>query len=218
MAKIDWDFARKAPRWTIEEFCEFIHPNVPSAQEKLDKLVRRAIGAKELRGDVVRRPGLFLAGTPEWKQYLIYLIPAEALAWAREKGETIPPELAGIESPLRAADETQPTTTFAPDNEPAAKRKAPDVFIAALIRLLVEISKRAAKKGMPFDPDAMPGTKADFRELAIKFDDRLDKGGRTFDDYLAGLVRFKLGARQMPFYQDLFPEYFAPTKGPSPSH
>jgi hypothetical protein len=93
-------------------------------------------------------------------------------------------------------------------NEAVAKRKAPHTFIAALIRLITEISKRAAEKGMPFDVTKMPGTKADFRALAIKFDDNLDKAERTFDDYLAGLVRFKQGSRETTYYQELFPEFF----------
>ena len=62
---------------------------------------------------------------------------------------------------------------------------------------------------MPFDVNKMPGTKADFMALAIKFDDKLEKAPRTFDDYLAGLLRFKKGARETSFYQELFPEFFA---------
>lgn len=120
-------------------------------------------------------------------------------------------ELAGIESP-RPADETQPSTSIAPDNEPIAKRRAPDKFIAALIRLLVEISKRAAKNGMPFDMNKMPGRKADFRALAEKYDGELDRASsRTFDDYVVGLLRFKRGrAQETTFYRQLFPEYFKP--------
>jgi hypothetical protein len=94
-------------------------------------------------------------------------------------------------------------------NEPIAKRKAPDLFVAALIRLIAEINKRAAEKGMPFDVNKMPGTKADFRGLAIEFDgSRFNKAQSTFDDYLAGLLRFKHGVRETTFYQKLFPELF----------
>jgi hypothetical protein len=125
-------------------------------------------------------------------------------AWAREIGRDAPAEL------LAMADE--PVAVKADigraANEPIAKRKASDTFIAALIRLIVEISKRAAENGMPFYVTEMPGTKADFRALAIKFDDNLDKAERTFDDYLAGLVRFKQGARETTYYQELFPELF----------
>ena len=106
----------------------------------------------------------------------------------------------------------RPSTTVASDDEPTARRKAPDTFIAALIRLIAEISKRAAEKGMPFNVTEMPGTKADFRALAIKFDDKLEKAPRTFDDYLAGLLRFKQGARETTFYKELFPEFFAPRR------
>jgi len=204
MAKIDWDYAAKADRWTLEEFKEFLHPNDPSAQAKLDLLVRRATGAWK---QVVRRDVRFLGGTPEWKKYIIYVTPAGALAWAQGKGFIIPPELAGMASP-HPADETQPSTTIAPDNEPVAKRKAPDIFVAALFRLIAEIGKRAAGKGMLFDVTAMPGTKADFRALAIEFDGRLIKAPSTFNDYLAGLLRFKEGARETNFYRDLFPELF----------
>lgn len=118
-----------------------------------------------------------------------------------------PPELDGIKSP-RPADETQPSTTIAPDNELIAKRKAPAIFVAALFRLIAAISKRAAEKGMPFDVTAMPGTKADLRELAIRFDGKLTKAPSTFDDYLFGLIRFKEGAQETNFYRDLFPELF----------
>ena len=61
---------------------------------------------------------------------------------------------------------------------------------------------------MPFDMHAMPGTKADFRALAIKFDSRFNKAPSTFDDYLTGLLRFKQGARETNFYRDLVPRTF----------
>jgi len=134
--------------------------------------------------------------------------PAEFLPFAQGKGITLPHWLADIASARPAGttpDETQPSTTIVPDN---AKRKAPDIFIAALIRLIAEISKRSAQKGIPFDVNEMPGIKADFRELAIKFDSRFNKAPSTFDDYLAGLLRFKQGAQETDFYQELFPELF----------
>lgn len=115
----------------------------------------------------------------------------------------------GTISKLIKERDARPSARIAPDNEPIARRKAPDTFIAALIRLIAEISKRAAEKGVPFDVNEMPGTKANFRELAIKFDDKLKKAPRTFDGYLAGLLRFKQGARETPFYQKHFPELFA---------
>lgn len=216
MAKIDWGYARDADIWTLEEFREFVCPDDSSDEAKLDRLARRAIDAGTLRPPKRFRhprfhPGIY-GETPQRKNDIIYLIPAEAIAWAQTKGFTIPPELAGIESP-RPADETLPSTTNAADNEPIAKRKAPDRFIAALIRLLVEISKRAAQKGKPFNVTEMPGRKADFRALAIKFDDELDqKTPRTFNDYLSGLVQFKQGAQETTYYQELFPEFFAPRR------
>lgn len=155
--------------------------------------------------------------------------PREFLAWAREKEYPIPEELeeavsrfhpmdvvqtppATREKGVTIPDEVRPSTTIAPDT---ARRKAPDTFVAALIRLIVEISKRAAERGMPFDVTAMPGTKSDFRALAEKFDDYLEKSPSTFNDYLAGLLRFKQGARETAFYRELFPEFFrAPRPNP----
>jgi hypothetical protein len=93
-------------------------------------------------------------------------------------------------------------------NESVAKRKAPDTFVAALNDLIAEITKRAAEKGMPFDVNEMPGRKADFRALAVTFNSELFRAQSTFNDYLAGLIRFKQGARETTFYQKLFPELF----------
>jgi hypothetical protein len=61
---------------------------------------------------------------------------------------------------------------------------------------------------MPFDVNEMPGTKVDFRALAVTFNGALFKAQSTFNDYLAGLVRFKQGAQETAFYRDLFPELF----------
>lgn len=84
-----------------------------------------------------------------------------------------------------------------------AKRKAPDEFVAALIKLLVEIAKR--------DPNLncsqMPGTKADLRALAIKFED-LDYEPATFETYTKGLIQFNRGSRPSDYYKKLFPKYF----------
>lgn len=129
------------------------------------------------------------------------VVAAEFLPWARGKGVTIPIELSAI----------VPNTTVAPDNK-HGKRKAPTEFVDALIRLIAEISKRAAEKRIPFDKDNMPGTKKDFMALAIKFDEKFDGlTPRTFDDYVAGLIRFKQGAQGTTFYQELFPEFFDPS-------
>ena len=86
------------------------------------------------------------------------------------------------------------------------KRKAPDAFVAALIRLLVDIAVRAAKNDMPFDVTAMPGTKQNLQELAEKIDPEFKHTPKTFDDYLAGLCQFKQGAKSTDFYIKLFPE------------
>lgn len=91
------------------------------------------------------------------------------------------------------------------------KRKAPDKFIAALIRLLVEIAKRAEHENLKFDVTKMPGVKEDLRAVAQKYDAELEKAERTFDDYLAYLCQFKGGAQSCDFYSNLFPEYKSST-------
>lgn len=93
-------------------------------------------------------------------------------------------------------------------NDGPVKRKAPDAFVAVLISLIGEISKRAEQAGVSFSPSAMPGRKQDFLVVAAKYDQLLDKPMGTFDDYLSGLVRFCRGARETDFYQRLFPEFF----------
>jgi hypothetical protein len=77
-------------------------------------------------------------------------------------------------------------------NEPIAKRKAPDLFVAALIRLIAEIKQTSPGKGNAVRRDGS----------------RFNKAQSTFDDYLAGLLRFKQGVRETTFYQKLFPELF----------
>ena len=84
--------------------------------------------------------------------------------------------------------------------------KAPITFVAALIRILVEIAKRAAKAEEDFDVKAMPGTKKELYELAMKFDYFPTGAFKTFDSYIKGLCQFKQGARKTDFYRNLFPE------------
>ena len=84
------------------------------------------------------------------------------------------------------------------------KRKAPDAFVSALIRLLVEI----AKKDPTLNVDKMPGIKTDFLELASKFDEKLDFPISTFDTYIESLCKFNRGARTTTYYQKLFHEFF----------
>lgn len=85
-----------------------------------------------------------------------------------------------------------------------AKRKAPDAFVAALVRLLVEIAKR--------DPDInideMPGIKTNLLAVASKFNAKLDCTETTFDSYIEGLCKFKRGSRTSKYYEELFPGYF----------
>lgn len=88
------------------------------------------------------------------------------------------------------------------------KRKAPDKFVADLIKLLIEVALLAKNSGEEFDVTAMPCTKEDFRAVAVKRYEIFDSlSSRTFDDYLSGLCQFKPGARRGDFYKKLFPEY-----------
>lgn len=94
----------------------------------------------------------------------------------------------------------------------APKRKAPDAFVAALIRLLVEIAWRAGAKGLPFDVSQMPGKKEDLLAVAKKFDGKVfQKSLSTFDTYISGLCQFGQGAVHSSFYADLFKEDATPS-------
>lgn len=87
------------------------------------------------------------------------------------------------------------------------KRKAPDKFVSSLIKLLVEIAKRASIKNVEFDVQAMPGIKEDLRAIAVVYDVFfLNYTARTFDDYLDHLCYFKKGSRSNDFYSILFPD------------
>ncbi len=87
------------------------------------------------------------------------------------------------------------------------KRKAPDSFVAAFVRLLVEIAKRDPTINI----EKMPGTKPDLLAVASKFDARLDHTLTTFDSYIGGLCKLKHGARPSDYYKKLFPEFFKGT-------
>lgn len=224
MSGIDWEYWKGRVRWSLEEGCKLVcrvDPNTNTQTEFIRNLdadtrgrpawvkllykARTAIQAGTLQ--TAARPVLFTDAPA-----IIKVLSAVFLAWAQGQGVTIPIELDDIAGPAGGTipGEAQPSTTVVPDNKPTAKRKAPDKFVDALIRLIAEISKRAAQKGIPFDKDNMPGTKKDFMALAIKFDDEFEKTPRAFDDYLAGLLRFKQGVQETPFYQELFPEFFDP--------
>ena len=81
-------------------------------------------------------------------------------------------------------------------------------FVAALIRLLVEIARRAALKGEEFNVCEMPGVRTDLHELAEKNDVDLRCAKGTFETYIKGLCKFKRGARETEFYRNLFPELY----------
>jgi hypothetical protein len=91
--------------------------------------------------------------------------------------------------------------------------KAPKKFSDAFERLLGEADKRFGLKGGQLDRNAMPGTKEQLRYVADKFEpESMTVAPQTFDDYIAGVVRFNKGrpASGAPNpYADLFPEYFA---------
>ena len=92
----------------------------------------------------------------------------------------------------------------------AKKHKAPVAFVAALIQVLVEISKRAAIAGKEFTVREMPGQKRDFYELARKYDPEFINSDATLSTYMKNLCQFKQGRASQPtdFYRDLFPELF----------
>lgn len=84
------------------------------------------------------------------------------------------------------------------------KRKAPDAFVTAFMRLLIHIAKCDPEINL----DKMPGIKSDLHAVARKFDARLDHTYTTFDTYIGGLCKFKHGARSSKYYEKLFPDYF----------
>lgn len=92
--------------------------------------------------------------------------------------------------------------------------KKPVKFIAALIKLLVEISYRQARKGHKVDVDKLPGIRSDLQKIANRFD-RENLGGltdSTFNTYIKGLCGFVGGSKSCDFYNDLFSD-LAPTLG-----
>ena len=86
--------------------------------------------------------------------------------------------------------------------------RASATFLADLLRLFVEISRRAATNGMEFDVNQMPGQKVQLHEIAAKFSDKLDLKESTFNTYLKGLCKFTQAPQKSDFYKTLFPDYF----------
>jgi len=117
--------------------------------------------------------------------------PFDRFGWAAE----VAPDFDNIR---RAQSEEEPK------RKSILRRKAPDSFVAAFVKLAVEIAKRDPA----FNIGEMPGIKANLHELAIKFDDKLDHPYNTFDSYIEGLCKFKRGSRSSNYYQSQFPEYF----------
>ncbi len=84
--------------------------------------------------------------------------------------------------------------------------KPPMLFTAALMRLFVEIARRAQKEGMCFSLDEMPGQKKDLLLLADVFhSDLMGIKEATFVSYLKGFCKFSGGRNQeTDFYIKLF--------------
>jgi hypothetical protein len=102
----------------------------------------------------------------------------------------------------------EPATPSGSDSA-KAKRKTPDSFVVALMKLLVEISRRAALQKQDFSIDAMPGEKVDLYKIAKHFDIDLRVKESSFATYVKGLIQFKQGAGSSDFYDTLFPELAA---------
>jgi len=81
-------------------------------------------------------------------------------------------------------------------------RKAPDAFMAALVRLAVRLASR--------DPDInieeLPGTKADLQRMADEFDDDLKCKPSTFWTYIKPFFKFKPGSRRTNYYRERHPD------------
>jgi hypothetical protein len=90
---------------------------------------------------------------------------------------------------------------------PANRNKAPESFVKALIRLLVEIAIAETKAGRQFNVDEMPGTRKDLLELATKMDPEFKHTQRTFEDYIEGFCKFKSGTKSNGYYLKLFPDF-----------
>jgi hypothetical protein len=103
----------------------------------------------------------------------------------------------------------QTQSEAAPKRHDRVTRKAPDAFVGAFVRLLVEIVRRDPAINI----DEMPGNKSDLLAVASKFDARLDHSLSTFDSYIEGLCRFKRGSRTSGYYMERFPEYCTSNRG-----
>ncbi len=117
--------------------------------------------------------------------------PWGRFGWATE----VAPDFANIR---------QTQTEEEPKQIAKLRRRAPDAFVAAILKLFVEIAKKDPKLKL----DKMPGIKLDLHEVAIKFDANLDHPISTFDTYIERLCQFKHGSRSSNYYQTMFPEYF----------
>mgnify|MGYP003608479265 CR=1 FL=1 len=111
-----------------------------------------------------------------------------------------------------ATESIPPIETSLPEPaRPARAKGCAAEKTAALLALLDEVDKRAAKKGAGFNRHCLPGTKAEFQTLAIAFNRHaFSMALTTFDDYLGGQCQFRPGAKQHgkgAAIWVLFPEY-----------
>lgn len=126
----------------------------------------------------------------------------EAIAWLKSIKANIPRGLASNDAALPVA----------PSASGKRNKKTPVAFESALYELFASIKKRAVDKGIDFDPMDMPGTIADFQEVAKKINEVFDCALSSFSDYRKGHCKFPKGRGkrpgECPFYRDLFPEFF----------
>ena len=110
MAEIDWDYWTRLDLWPVVSACQLVYGEDPNMGMQPED-----IRNPDTRG---RSPSVNLYHTAKSAIDAGKLRccpggvdPSEFLAWAQEKGVTIP-------------EEARPRTTIAPDHEPIARRKA----------------------------------------------------------------------------------------------
>lgn len=201
------DYWLKVRYWRANEFaCLYcgINPLRYELEEQLPIL--RTGESKKIPMDVSRdiEDILTLIGHRLPVEHSIYGTPRQWCSRLSDLGLEAPGWMSRINANTDADDQAPPPST----NKTIKKSKAPKVFQQALVRLLEEIERRSSEKGLKFDRQMMPGKKADLLQVALKFDEELEKETNTFGEYLKGICKFKRGSRTSKFYTDLFPEYF----------
>jgi len=207
--KDEWSFWAGKPTLTADEAVPLMNGCDPESWRERD---RRKNGLPDFMIAAIDR-GLKIAGG----EGATHKSPADWLAWGK---------LHGLDRPIKKTDRSlqEPDVSMWPlfagaveeavqAGRRSAGSKAPKKFGDAFERLLGEADKRFGLKGGQLDRNAMPGTKEQLRYVAGKFEpESMTVAPQTFDDYIAGIVRFNKGrpASGAPNpYADLFPEYFA---------